>query len=181
MGMVSLSPHFALLLLLANLVTSSFATTDDLVINTQHGKVKGMSLTLLGGRVRAFLGIPYAKPPLKELRFRAPQPADGWEGLKDASKPPNSCYQVPDTAFKGEIHFDIILICCDILCDIFYLPFRIFWLYPIATSKRCHKMLVKPNQANLQQANDKDNEPLTCMLFNHFFWYATHAPQNFFF
>lgn len=101
MGMVSLSPHVALLLLLAHFLTSSFATTDDLVINTQHGKVKGMSLTLLGGRVRAFLGIPYGKSPVGKLRFRAPEPIEGWEGLKDGTKISNSCYQVPDTAYKG--------------------------------------------------------------------------------
>jgi bile salt-stimulated lipase len=34
----------------------------------------------------AFRGIPYAAPPVGELRFRAPLPHPGWSGVRDASK-----------------------------------------------------------------------------------------------
>uniref|UniRef100_UPI0037E7E002 acetylcholinesterase-like n=1 Tax=Semicossyphus pulcher TaxID=241346 RepID=UPI0037E7E002 len=98
----SLCTHFALLLLLLpHLLTASPVSQDDLLINTKHGKVQGKSLSVLGGEVRAFLGIPYAKPPLGKLRFRAPEPVAGWEGVKDSTKFPNTCYQIPDTAFPG--------------------------------------------------------------------------------
>ncbi|XP_070685773.1 acetylcholinesterase-like [Pempheris klunzingeri] len=101
--MATFSPctYSALLLLLFHFLTASPATQDDLVINTRHGKVQGKLLSVLGGNVRAFLGIPYGKPTLGKLRFKAPEPVDRWEGVKDATKFPNSCYQVIDTAFPG--------------------------------------------------------------------------------
>ncbi len=36
--------------------------------------------------IAAFKGIPYAKPPIGELRFKAPQPAKSWYGVRDATE-----------------------------------------------------------------------------------------------
>ncbi|SFW88083.1 carboxylesterase/lipase family protein [Amycolatopsis australiensis] len=36
--------------------------------------------------VRTFLGVPYAEPPVGELRFRAPRPARPWDGVRDATE-----------------------------------------------------------------------------------------------
>ena len=36
--------------------------------------------------VECFYTVPFAKPPLPPLRFKAPQPHDGWEGVRDAMR-----------------------------------------------------------------------------------------------
>jgi len=74
---------------------------DDLTVTTLSGKVQGMQLSVLGSDVRAFLGVPYAKPPIGELRFRPPQPVPKWEGVKNAAQFANTCYQPYDTSFPG--------------------------------------------------------------------------------
>ncbi|KAK0153769.1 Cholinesterase [Merluccius polli] len=85
-----------------HLCTGSLAwQQDDLTVNTLNGKVQGVRLSVLGHDVRAFLGIPYAKPPLGELRFRPPKPPLKWEGVKKAAQFPNTCYQLPDTVYPG--------------------------------------------------------------------------------
>lgn len=43
--------------------------------------------------VEAYLGVPYAAPPTGALRWRAPQPARGWTGQRDASRFGPACYQ----------------------------------------------------------------------------------------
>ena len=54
------------------------------------------------GVVRAFLGIPYAAPPVGPLRWRSPQPASGWTGIRDATQPGPICMQaVPASPALG--------------------------------------------------------------------------------
>ncbi|KAL3286185.1 hypothetical protein HHI36_000696 [Cryptolaemus montrouzieri] len=40
----------------------------------------------------SFQGIPYAKPPIGELRFKAPQPVEPWNGVKNATKDGEQCF-----------------------------------------------------------------------------------------
>ncbi len=42
----------------------------------------------------AWLGIPYAQPPVGDLRWKAPRPAQPWQGSKEASEFGNYCTQV---------------------------------------------------------------------------------------
>nr|XP_046245260.1 acetylcholinesterase-like [Scatophagus argus] len=93
--------NFVLLFLLSYFLSASPASQDDLTISTKHGVIKGKLLSVSGGDVRAFLGIPYGKPPLGKLRFRAPEPVEAWQGVRDAIKFPNCCYQMPDTLYPG--------------------------------------------------------------------------------
>ncbi|WP_433788685.1 carboxylesterase/lipase family protein [Actinoplanes sp. CA-252034] len=57
---------------------------------TRYGRVRGRRED---GIVK-FLGVPYATPPLGELRFRAPQPVKPWRGVRDTVDFPNPAYQV---------------------------------------------------------------------------------------
>lgn len=55
---------------------------DDLVVETDLGAVRGVRER----GVRAWRGIPYAAPPVGPRRFLAPAPAEGWGGVRDASR-----------------------------------------------------------------------------------------------
>ncbi|XP_043236715.1 acetylcholinesterase-like [Amphibalanus amphitrite] len=76
----------------------------DLVVRTDNGLLKGITLTAATGRqVDAWLGIPYAQPPLGNLRFRHPRPMQAWQGVREARTLPNSCWQIKDTFFNDFI------------------------------------------------------------------------------
>lgn len=56
-------------------------------VQVEQGLLRGQRLTPPHKDVPpfdAFLGVPYAKPPLEALRFRAPQPPEPWEGALPA-------------------------------------------------------------------------------------------------
>lgn len=50
---------------LINTTASRDYHTDPLIVETTTGLVKGFSKTILGREVHVFLGIPFAKPPVK--------------------------------------------------------------------------------------------------------------------
>ena len=54
------------------------------IINTQAGKVQGKWTTK--GTIATFKGIPFAQPPVGDLRWKAPQPVDQWKGIKQTTK-----------------------------------------------------------------------------------------------
>jgi para-nitrobenzyl esterase len=59
------------------------------VVCTQYGQVQGE----VAGNFRAFRGIPFAAPPVGELRWRPPEPPDSWTGVRDATAFGNVCPQ----------------------------------------------------------------------------------------
>lgn len=93
--------NFAIIFLLPYFLTLSFAKGDDLLITTKDGQVQGKLLPVLNGTVRGFLGIPYANPPVGHLRFRAPEPVNAWQGVKNATSYSNTCVQLIDKSFPG--------------------------------------------------------------------------------
>ncbi|GMT20851.1 hypothetical protein PFISCL1PPCAC_12148, partial [Pristionchus fissidentatus] len=65
--------------------SQSIPIPDSRIVETDCGKVQGRRLIFEGERqVDAFQGIPYAKAPTGELRFKKPQPPDAWEEIFDA-------------------------------------------------------------------------------------------------
>ncbi|CAL8260820.1 unnamed protein product [Gadus morhua 'NCC'] len=74
---------------------SACAETQGPVVKATLGALRGRYVGVKGQEadVQAFMGVPFAKPPVGPLRFSAPQPADGWEGVREATKEPNMCLQ----------------------------------------------------------------------------------------
>ena len=66
-------------------------------INTQRGAVTGLS----NGNSLSFLGLPYARPPVGERRFKPPEPLGEPSGDIDATNFPNICIQNDPPALFG--------------------------------------------------------------------------------
>ncbi|TCC52763.1 carboxylesterase family protein [Kribbella capetownensis] len=73
----------------AEATTNSRGTPADTLVSTDSGAVRGT----LTPDARLFQGIPYAAPPVGELRWASPQRAASWHGIRDATKPGNRCAQ----------------------------------------------------------------------------------------
>jgi len=80
----------------ALLASTTLATAGPMIaipgdpVTTKTGKVAG---TKLASGVKAYLGIPFAKPPTGDLRWKPPQPLS-WEGVWNADRKGPECIQV---------------------------------------------------------------------------------------
>jgi para-nitrobenzyl esterase len=63
---------------------------EPLLITTDKGPVEGS----LAGTTRAFLGVPYAAPPVGELRWKSPEPAAAWTETLKATTLGRACPQL---------------------------------------------------------------------------------------
>jgi len=80
-------------LLLASVVPSpsmaAGGVANSAIVHTDAGWVRGTSEQ----GYRLYQGIPYAAPPVGDLRWRSPLPAAAWDGVRDAAEPGNRCPQ----------------------------------------------------------------------------------------
>lgn len=65
---------------------------SNLIVETRYGKVQGSQQ----GSISIWKGIPFAKPPTGERRFRAPQPPEPWIGVREATMFSPMAPQVPE-------------------------------------------------------------------------------------
>ena len=80
----------ALLTLFVSTITfNSFANTERPIVSVETGSLQGGTEY----NMNVFKNIPYAAPPVGDLRWRSPQPAASWNGTRDASQFGESCPQ----------------------------------------------------------------------------------------
>ncbi|XP_046591857.1 esterase FE4-like [Neodiprion lecontei] len=59
-----------------------------------QGRLRGINMvTHIGRKFSAFIGVPFAEPPIGDLRFKQAVPPGPWNGTLDASRMPNACIQ----------------------------------------------------------------------------------------
>ncbi|HEV2396471.1 MAG TPA: carboxylesterase/lipase family protein [Candidatus Sulfotelmatobacter sp.] len=76
-------------MLLASGILCFAASSSSPQVKTHSGTVEGKD----DGKVKSFLGIPYAQPPVGDLRWKAPVPIAKWSGVKKAIAFGNHCMQ----------------------------------------------------------------------------------------
>lgn len=76
------------------------------IIETRNGKIRGIQKD---GYV-LFKGVPFAKAPIGALRFKAPEPIENWEGIKECTVWPKKAMQFdfedPNEFYYKEFYFN---------------------------------------------------------------------------
>jgi len=79
------------------IVLASIVALSTSVVQIDSGRISG---TTQSG-VSSYKGIPYAAPPVGNLRWRPPQPVPAWTGTRPADKVGPLCMQIINTADNG--------------------------------------------------------------------------------
>lgn len=69
------------------------AFDSPILLKTKLGILEGVRSIMFNKNLYTFLSVPYAKPPVEELRFKAPQPVERWNGILQTTKWPPFCVQ----------------------------------------------------------------------------------------
>ena len=94
-------------LMLAAFAAAPLAAAEP--VRTSAGLVEGKAEG--DGALRAFLGIPFAAPPVGDLRWREPQPVAAWQGVRQATAFGARCMQGPifdDMVFRDAVSEDCL-------------------------------------------------------------------------
>lgn len=92
--------------------------SDQPTVSYEHGTARGLWRDTGGGpyaRSAAFLGLPFAEPPVGANRFAAPVPAGPWEGVRDATaygptaqrRPFGEVTAIPEPSIPGDATLNV--------------------------------------------------------------------------
>ncbi|WP_126171974.1 carboxylesterase/lipase family protein [Altericroceibacterium xinjiangense] len=81
----------SMLAALAAVTALAGGTAQAQVAELDVGKAEGATV----GGVSSWKGIPFAQPPVGDLRWRAPQPVQPWTGVRSATEYSHDCMQIP--------------------------------------------------------------------------------------
>ena len=84
-------PRAHLIAVFATLLPVSAAINDP--VRLENGLISGLSGS--NPDVRVFKGVPFAVPPVGDLRWRAPKMAAAWDGVRKADRFSATCMQTP--------------------------------------------------------------------------------------
>ena len=74
----------AALIMFSDQIYAQAAYSFPVQTKVKNGIIEGHYDTRTG--IQFYLGVPFAKPPVGELRWKAPQPLDNWKGVKETKK-----------------------------------------------------------------------------------------------
>lgn len=78
----------------ANAGVNAAQNNHNTVVHTRYGSLRG---SVDEGRTLVWKGVPYARPPVGNLRWKAPQDPDSWQGVREAIQPAEECTQLLTT------------------------------------------------------------------------------------
>lgn len=86
-----------------------YALSDDPIVSLPAGLVKGRTVSFRGIHVDQFLGIPFAEPPLGDLRFAKPVPKKPWEGVLQANDWGPICSQKDQNSTEDCLYLNVFV------------------------------------------------------------------------
>jgi para-nitrobenzyl esterase len=84
----------ALCAIFGSLAPATEPTNDPALVKTESGVIQGA----VAKAVISWKGIPYAAPPVGKMRWRVPQPAKPWTGVRPATQLGPACMQADNVA-----------------------------------------------------------------------------------
>ena len=87
--MINIFRILAGIFLLTSFYSCSASNSIETKLEVEGGQIEGTQ----SGSLKKYLGIPYAAPPVEDLRWSPPQPLNSWSGVRDASVNSKICHQ----------------------------------------------------------------------------------------
>jgi len=92
------------LFLLGALAATAAQAGPGPIVEVETGALQGVTV----GGADQFLAVPYAAPPVGDLRWKPPEPAAAWTGVRPAATLPSECAQLPSSNGPGSAAEDCL-------------------------------------------------------------------------